>query len=163
MGDQPWWKGNQGVVFSEAFVDFLLSAYGLNKAVKRLSTEEDAHTAIECCWWLGAASEACGRHFEDSLLGAFYWVRNKGFHETATALGRIIPSGSNEIEPGVVMTIPEARWLPLPDGDLGRRVFYNRYLAGRPVLGTLADGRDLIVSIWDSVRSESGVRDLPPL
>lgn len=160
MTERPWWSGTVSV-FSKAFMDFMLAVHGLIKAHDRLAEEEDPHTTIECCWWIGAATEACGRKGEDSILGGFYWVRNNGFHETATALRQVMPGGPNELDPGVVLTIPEARWLPLEGREDGSREFFNRHLARKPVLETITDAREMIVSIWEDVRSESGVQDLP--
>lgn len=72
-----------------------------------------------------------------------------------------MPGGPNELERGVVLTIPEARWLRLDGPEDGSREYYNRHLAGKPILETITKAKDIITRIWDDARAESGVQELP--
>ena len=159
MADNLWWQGTDST-FSDRFMDFVLALHGLDKAVCRLEAEGDPNTAIECCWWIGAATDACGRIEEDSILAGFYWVRSKGIHRTAKAMAQVLPAGPNELEPGVVLTIPESRWLRLDGPEDGKREQYNKYLAGNPIADTIGNARALLLRMWDDIRTESGVKDL---
>jgi len=159
MPNDPWWQGTDST-FSQEFLDFLLAVHGLNKAVRRIEADDDPHTAIECCWWIGAATEACGRIEEDSILAGFYWVRNKGVHRTAKAMGQILSAGPNELEPGIILTVPESRWRYLDGAENGKRKQYNKYLGGNSIADTIDDATAILLTIFDDVRTESGVSDL---
>ncbi len=45
---------------------------------------------------MSAAAEACSRRSDGTVLKGF-WVRNKGFHATAMALGQILPARSDAL------------------------------------------------------------------
>ncbi|MCZ7532284.1 MAG: hypothetical protein M5U23_02545 [Acidimicrobiia bacterium] len=159
MADIPWWEGTDST-FSHGFMDFVLALSGLRRSVGRLHDQDDPYTALECCWWIAAATEACGLSHEDSQLAGVYWVRSKGIHETATAMGQMLDAGRNELEPGVMLTIPESRWIRLDGSEDGRRATYNRYLAGKTVASTVNDAYERLLRIFDEVRTASGVTDL---
>jgi len=155
-------------------MDFILAAKGLDNAHARFEEDDNPYSIVECAWWIGAAALSCGRKDEDSILGAFYWVRNKGFHETAMALGQIQPSsysgplGGSPLLPGASPSGLQlgrrpfpSRWLPL-DGDdnQGGRAKYGAYLANRAVIDTIREARVTLLQVFEQMRNDSGVDSL---
>ena len=148
-------------------MDFILALEGLNTAHRRLEANgEEPYVYIECAWWIGAATEACGRRDDGSLLEGFYWVRNKGFHETAMALGQVLPpvSGATGIAPTGMAPmggpgIP-ARWARLDGSADGSRRQYNEHCASRPVVETINEALAALLEVFETMRRDSEVTDL---
>ncbi len=168
MTKRPWWQGEESV-FNEAAMDFILAAKGLEQSFARLDgNADDPYAVIECAWWIGAATEACGRRHSGTILEGFYWVRNKGFHETAKALGSITPPVPPALLGQFVLGKSRlgdpfgepAMWERLDGLADGSRAAYNKHLAGQDVLETITAARTELLMIFQKMRDESGVEKL---
>ena len=174
MAERSWWQGDRATFNGDA-MDFIIAAEGLLKAYRRLKREEepDVHTVIECAGWIASAVEACKRDTEPSVLGAFYWVRNKGFHETTTAIAQMLPSTPTARYDSALFDVSAfddeegepARWLPIPESDeategVTRATRYNEFLAGRPIIQTVAEAHRALLVIFEEMRRDSGVQTL---
>ena len=164
--NDDWWRGDDSI-FNESAMDFILAVDGLNKAHRRLEANgDDPHVFIECAWWIGAATEACGRRNDGTVLEGFYWVRNKGFHETALAFGQVRPSisGTTGVAPTGIApmggaSLP-ARWIRLEGPEDGSRSEYNKHLASRSIRETIDEALIALLRVFEAMRLDSGVTDL---
>lgn len=175
MAENPWWRGTDSELNDRA-LDFIFAMQGLALTYDRINIEADdvpMTTVIEASWWIGAAAEACGRRHRGGLLEAFYWVRNKGFHQLTTALGSIVPSISDEELVGTAMVgdrrvrvfgTPQL-WQRLDGPADGSRAAYNEHLAGQSVLVTIQKAflelAEHAQEIWED--ADLGRLGLPPI
>ncbi len=167
MTEGAWWLGEDSVLNHRA-LDFILALHGLAKAYRRLQDDDhDPHLFVECSWWIGAATEACGRRKDGTVLEGFYWVRNKGFHETRLALAQILPGyGSTSLGIDTLGVGPlggpelPPRWAHLDGPEDGSRKPYNSYLASRSIVETIDEAYATLLREFEVIRRETGIERL---
>lgn len=167
MAARPWWQGSESIL-NEKAVDFIFAVWGLRKAYDRLvsAARDDVHQVIECAWWIGAATEACGRRHSGGVLEGFYWVRNKGLHELRLALGRIQPREPGSPAGMLLMGVgggsgrPQ-RWLSIRSGANGSASVFNEHLAERPVAETVSAAFRELLEVAHEMIAEAGFSELP--
>lgn len=170
MSDSEWWRGTDSIL-NERAGEFVLAMNGLAKAQRRLTqNSHDAYLFIECAWWISASAAACGRRNDGSVAEAFYWVRNKGFHEIAKALGQIQPGSRSQPLGAAPLGIAPlggagspARWKHLAGPEDGSRKVYNEHLASRPVVQTIGEAVATLVETLRDVQESSGLPVLDEL
>ncbi len=103
---------------------------------------------------MGAAAEACSRRSDGTVLKGF-WVRNKGFHATAMALGQILPARSDALGiDGMGITpmgggVVPPRWAQLDGPEEGSRKRYNEHLASRPIVKTIDEAHTFLLQEFE--------------
>jgi hypothetical protein len=151
--DRPWWEDEGGEPNDKAR-DFMLALGGALKAMQRVQTDHSAYSIVECCFWISAAAEA-GQLKYQNLLGAIYWLRNKGLHATALAIGQV-ESGRAESPLGLKSRAlglsplgagrTPSTWRELPGSDEGGGALYNSELAGKRIDRTIEEACSLLLS-----------------
>jgi hypothetical protein len=124
---------------AETMQAFAFAMHALKRAIDRLEDEEQAtetmYTIIESAWWICAAAQTLELHQSGDILQGFWWVRNKGNHNTFIAFNATEWLGNFNI------------WQSIPDHlrGGGAAEAYIAFLEGRDIRETIFEAHDQMV------------------